>query len=229
MPKLNFISVCTDNYSMLYALRLHKRIYQVSSLDLNHYCITDRASELPGFVQPIRPFVHAEGWWNKMNLYCKDMPPGWLLYMDLDIVVQQNFDHELTTTLSNGFPLNAVSDAIGWHGQRFNSSFMLMQSGFRDDIFQKFKLEHSHAIKNPGGDQVWTGPLLRSDELWFIDDAFPNLKKNLKFHLATKEGGVYRLPKQIPPEVKLVDCSGRPKPHELGHLDYIRKNWHEVS
>ena len=61
-----------------------------------------------------------------------------------------------------------------------------------------------------------------------MDEAVPNLKKNLKFHLATRTARGYRFPTDIPEEVKMVDCSGRPKPHELAHLDYIRKNWHEV-
>ena len=229
MIAINLISVCTGSYSMAYAARLHRRVQGTSKLNFRHYCITDRANHLPDFVQAISPIIRAEGWWNKMNLYSKQMPLGWLLYMDLDIVVQRNFDDEVLFTIERGAPLNVVSDAIGWRGQKFSSSFMLLQSGFRDDIFEKFKADYLEAMKEPGGDQIWTGPLINPEELWYIDEAFPNLKKNLKFHLATRTAGGYNFPTDIPEEVKMVDCSGRPKPHELAHLDYIRKNWHEVQ
>jgi hypothetical protein len=75
-----------------------------------------------------------------------------------------------------------------------------------------------------GGDQVWTGP--RLDSVYYIDDDYPNLKKNLKFHLAKKIGNKLELPTHIECEIKLVDCGGRPKPHELEALPYVKENWH---
>lgn len=229
MPSINFVTVCLDKFPIVYAVKLHQSVKAKSKLMINHFCITDHPGRLPSFITTISPFFRFEGWWNKMNLYSMQMPSGWLLYMDLDIVVQRNFDDEVLFTIEKGVPLNVVSDAIGWRGQRFSSSFMLFQSGFRDDIFEKFKADYLEAMKEPGGDQVWTGPLINPQELWYVDEAFPNLKKNLKFHLATRTAGGYKFPIDIPEEVKMVDCSGRPKPHELAHLDYIRRNWHEVQ
>jgi len=53
-------------------------------------------------------------------------------------------------------------------------------------------------------------------------------KKNLKFDLATKVMEQYRFPEYIPHTIKIVDCGGRPKPHELEHLKYIKENWHDI-
>jgi hypothetical protein len=74
---------------------------------------------------------------------------------------------------------------------------------------------------------VWTGPQLHS--INYIDEAFPNLKKNLKFDLAKKnKKNQLEIPHEIDARIKLVDCGGRPKPHELEMLPYIKNNWHLV-
>ena len=62
----------------------------------------------------------------------------------------------------------------------------------------------------------------------FIDEQFPNLKKNLKFHLAKRDKDQFHVPRYLPPEVKLVDCGGRPKPDQLAFLPFIKSNWHDI-
>ena len=62
----------------------------------------------------------------------------------------------------------------------------------------------------------------------YIDEKFPNLKKNLKFDLAIKNGDKLSLPGRIDSTIKLVDCGGRPKPHDLHMLPYIKRNWHDI-
>ena len=36
------------------------------------------------------------------------------------------------------------------------------------------------------------------------------------------------LPTELPESIKLVDCGGKPKPHQLNMLPYIKQNWHDV-
>ena len=133
------------------------------------------------------------------------MPDGWLLYLDLDIVILQNFDEEITCTLKQGENINCVSDAINWMGVRFSSSFMLLRSGVRPDIYDDFIKNEKALVNKPGGDQVWIGPKL--DKVHYIDDSFPNLKKNLKFDLATKNKNEMNFPKVVDDRIKLIDCT----------------------
>ena len=37
------------------------------------------------------------------------------------------------------------------------------------------------------------------------------------------------LPLTISSDIKMIDCGGRPKPHELQALSYIKQNWHDVA
>ena len=227
---INLFTVCTDAYPIIYANKLHKRFSDVTKLDVNHFCITDQPNNLIGMVKPIAPFFKSKGWWNKLNLYSNSMPSGFILYMDLDIVIIKNFDLEILEMTNREEKMCCVSDAINWMGNKFSSSLMLFKSGVHNDIFNNFINEEKSINNNKGGDQVWTGPQL--DSVYYVDESYPNLKKNLKFHLGTRQANdpsKLTLPKNLSNEIKLVDCGGRPKPHELQILPYIKDNWHDIT
>lgn len=95
------------------------------------------------------------------------------------------------------------------------------------EVYAEWRRNYKELESFSGGDQVWTGKYVANKAL-YIDEHFPNLKKNLKFHLGQKVFGQWQFPNKIPNNVKTVDCGGRPKPHEIKHLSYIVKNWHEV-
>ena len=227
ISKINLITVCTDDYPMIYPLKLHRQFQKLTRLDVAHYCITDRPFELSGDITPVTPFIKSKGWWNKINVYSSQMPQGILLYMDLDIVLLQNFDTEIIAMSESENSMSCISDAITWMGEKFSSSLMCFESGKHNQIFERFAKFENAIIGREGGDQVWTGPQIES--IYYADEHYPNLKKNLKFDLAKKtpENSLVR-PLEIDSRIKLVDCGGRPKPHELEMLPYINKNWHLV-
>ena len=159
---INLVTVCTDKYPIIYAEKLHKQFKKLSNLEVTHYCITDRPSELPDFIKPIYPFKKSKGWWNKLNLFSSDMPPGNILYMDLDIVILHNFDDEISAMLKREESICCVSDAINWMDTKFSSSFMLFKSGVHKRIFKNFVENEKDINNNKGGDQVWTAPQIKS-------------------------------------------------------------------
>lgn len=222
---LNFVCVCTDRYPMKYAEILLKRFKSVTKLDFNYFCITDRPDEIKEHATPIAPFKKADGWWNKCNLFSPDMPSGTYLYMDIDIVIINNFDEEIQWTADNMSTAACISDAIHWMGEKFSSSMMMFKTGYHKAIFENFSQHSDHLTNREGGDQVWMGPQFA--DMLYIDEKFPDLKRNLKFHLATKNGNNLQLPGQLPASVKLVDCTGHPKPDQLGNVPYIKQNWHD--
>ena len=222
---LNFVCVCTDRYPIKYAEILIKRFKDATKLDFNYYCITDRPDEITDWATPLAPFKKAEGWWNKCNLFSEDMPKGICLYMDIDIVIMNNFDEEILWTIENMNSIACVSDAIHWMGEKFSSSMMIFKSGENAEIFDNFSAHYAELASREGGDQVWIGPQLQN--ILFIDEKFPHLKLNLKFHIAKREGNQLHLPQALAPSVKLVDCGGNPKPDQLGNVPYIKENWHD--
>ena len=175
---LNLVTVCTDNYPMIYPEKLHRRFSEVSNLDVSHFCITDRPEYVGPWASPIAPFKKTVKWWNKLNLFSTDMPEGYILYMDLDIVILHNFDEEILSVLKAGEEMNCVSDAIHWMGEKFSSSMMLFQSGSQAHIFESYLEADDDLVNRPGGDQVWAGPQLTS--VSYMDEAFPDLKKKFQ-------------------------------------------------
>lgn len=69
------------------------------------------------------------------------------------------------------------------------------------------------------GDQVWSG--IRLNSLAYIDNKFPNLKKNLKVHLSELSDVKIEMPLENCDIVKLADCGGGLKLHLLEILPYI--------
>jgi len=226
--RVNFLTVCTDAYPMVYAEKITKQLNKLSSIEFDAYCITDRPNEIDGWATPIKPKISANGWWNKLNLFSPGMPSGWNLYLDIDIVIAKEFDQELLWAIENTKSIACVSDAINWMGEKFSSSLMVFQTGSQDAIYEKFSNEHNQLKDRPGGDQVWMGPYL--SDITYLDEFFPDLKKNLKFDLAVKSDGLnLSLPKKISQKIKLIDCSGNPKPHQMSMVPYIFNNWHQVN
>ena len=226
MQPINFITVCTDNYPMTYAQKLHKQFNKLTKLKIHHYCITDRPDELPKFVTAIKPYKKSNGWWNKINLFNPEIPKGNVLYLDLDVVILNNFDEEIQFMQKREELMCCVSDAIEWMGVKFSSSLMFFKSGVHSKIFENFVKNESLINNREGGDQVWIGPQLSS--VCYVDEHYPNLKKSFKFHLAKRNSKKYEVPMIINDKIKLIDFGGKLKPHQFDKLPYIKKNWHLV-
>jgi hypothetical protein len=210
---------------MKYAEIITRQFLAKSNLRVDCYCITDRPEEVGDWAIAITPAIEANGWWNKLNLFSPEMPSGWILYLDLDIVIQDNFDEEILWTISQNYNLACIADAINWMGVSFSSSMMILRSGAMSEIFEVFRTNRPDLENLPGGDQVWVGPQLK--ELLYINDQYPFLKKNLKYDLAENPDATQLcFPSHLDSRIKLVDCGGNPKPHQLKRLPYIYRNWH---
>jgi hypothetical protein len=245
---LNLVTVCVDNYDLEYARKLITKVQQVSKFNIAPFCITDRPAA-QAFCNTVRPALNVPGWWNKIQVYNLNVTPEWTLYMDLDIVVQSNFDEEIQHVIDTGRKdtITCVSDALGWMDNKFSSSWMMFYGSNQVHIYNRFvdALDRDPSLCNfRGGDQVWIGHNVKPS-VDYIDDIFPYLKKNLKFDLAVQHDGIpndgitssfdsvtYKKWKwyndKIDPRIKLVDCGGRPKPHELQQLNFIKSNWFDV-
>lgn len=234
-----FVTVCTDAYDMGYARKIIKRFKELTDLEVNAYCITDRPDAISDIATPIEPpFGAGKGWWNKMKVYDSFYEEEFALYLDIDTVLIKNFDDDVSRAMNtlkeNRYKVACVSDAIGWKNNRYSSSMMVLKKGKMQKVWDLFKSESWRLFNYDGGDQVWTGKLLKTwesdgvSDVFYMDEKNTMLKLNLKFHLGHKIFGVWKFPLSIPSSCKIVDCGGRPKPHELEYLKYIEENWHDV-
>jgi hypothetical protein len=233
--KIALLTVCTDAYPMEYARKVITQFQRLSRFEVVPYCVTDRPAEIGDLAKTIQPpFGRNRGWWNKLVAYRNSIQERFIVYLDIDTVLVKNFDEEIETSidkLKNGYDVACVSDAIGWKNNKYSSSMMVLDNHNKsmDDIFEEFC--RTLPFDYDGGDQVFTGHVIQKykKKVYYIDETYKNLKLNLKFHLGQKILGQWKFPSYIPFECKIVDCGGKPKPHELGQLKYIKENWHDVE
>jgi len=151
------------------------------------------------------------------------MPEGWIVSLDVDLIILDSIKEELEYCFNNIKQIAAYTDAINWMNCKFSSSFMIFKSGSLNDIYQNFLSNYSKIENFPGGDQVWIAPQLRN--ILYIDEKFPNFKRSLKFDLSIKDGNYLHIPKTIESGIKIIDFHGRPKPHEVQQIPFIKENW----
>lgn len=226
--RINFMTVCTDKYSMVYARKIIKRFCDLTDYIVEPYCITDRPEQIADIATPLE--AHYKTWWNKCQLYSKAMPAGWNVYLDIDNVLIKNFDDVIEFAIKKNKKMAMLSDAILWMNNKYCSSMMIYETGRMHDVYERFVKVYKSIEDFAGGDQVWTGRYVDDKDICYLDEEYSNkFKQNLKFNLATKVMGHYKYPEFLLNSVKIVDCGGRPKPHELENLKYIKENWHDIG
>ena len=224
MSKFNFITTCGGPYSMEYANKSHNMMKRHAGMDFNSYCITERPSELSKEIKPISPSANVKGWWNKMLILDKSMPEGWIVVMDVDILIVNSIFEELNYAFDNTKEMAAYSDAINWRNCKLSTSLMIFKSGSLHHIYEKFILENpTNETYHGAGDQGWIYPQL--NDVLFLDEVFPSFKRSLKFDLSTKSIDSISIPPTLDSSIKIVDMHGRPKPHQISHIPFVKENW----
>lgn len=219
----HFITICVGSYAMEYANKSFSMMKRHAGMSFTPHCITDRPDQLDPAIHPITPSMEVTGWWNKMLAFGPDMPEGWIVVMDVDLLILQSIRQELEYGFAHVKEIGAYSDAIHWMGCKFSSSFMIFRSGELAHVYENFRQNYAQIEDHPGGDQVWLGPQLK--DVCYLDEAFPNFKRSLKFDLSKIDGHMLTIPNELSADIKIVDFHGRPKPHEITHVPFVRDHW----
>jgi len=219
----NFITTCGGPYSMDYANKAYSMMSRHAGMNFKAYCITERPDELRSEITGIAPGLDVKGWWNKVLAFGPDMPDGWIVVADIDLIIANSIKEELEYCFNNVKQIAAYADAIHWMGCKFSSSFMVFRKGALNSIYENFKSKHAELANYPGGDQVWIGPQL--EHVVYIDEIFPNFKRSLKFDLSELSPTTIKLPIEISKDIKIVDFHGRPKPHQIATHSFVKDNW----
>jgi hypothetical protein len=154
-----------SKYSQLDLERLQVMVERNCTLPFVIYCLTDNVDDLPaGFVGiKVDPKLDLEKYWWKLCLFNL----GWnetVLYFDLDIIIQKNFDYVFDNIKENSIKCLDTSNVGAYYpydGRKdniliippvtINSSIMLFNPSFQQHLFDLF-------MKNPDFNMVkWWG------------------------------------------------------------------------
>ena len=135
---INLVVACVGGYDMEYANKSVSMFRRNVDLDVSAYCITDRPELLDATITPIEPKPVVSGWWNKTIAFSPDMPKGWTVVIDLDVVIIGNITRIIEYAIENTLQMATYNDALHWHGCKMSSSFMIFRSGSLAHIYEKF-------------------------------------------------------------------------------------------
>ena len=229
MEPINFITVCTEKYTSEYAnksLNMFKRNYDG---EFKSFCITDKCNEINKEYTCIMKHHNLFGWWNKISIFDQDLPYENTLYVDLDLLIMNDITKVISFASKNisNYEIACFADHISWHGIKFGSAFMFFNQSKMRWLFSNFIINIEKNIKTGGGDQVWIGSKLSN--VLYLEDHFNNLVKSLKFDLSSKseDGSKINIPLNINKDFLMLNCHGRPKPHQLLEMGWppIKSIW----
>lgn len=229
------------NYSAEYVNRLYRSAGRHLSLEFTPICITENADGLDPGIETIKPPLELPGYWNKMFLFSDILPPGEVLYLDIDQLITGDITPFVEACRETQKPLSGSKDAIAWLGVKLNSSWLHFHSPDLKPIYDDFVAELPASLETPGGDQayIWN----KTKDIFFVEDIFPQAIRSFKFQLCKKipsttndsysenvdyavhNNNVYLYPMTLDPDIKIVNFHGYPKPHHLIHLNWVEEHW----
>lgn len=62
-------------------------------------------------------------------------------------------------------------------------------------------------------------------DIYFVDEGVPAAVKSFRFELCEVEAQSLRIPLEIERDVRVINFHGRPKPHELAQVPWVRQHW----
>jgi len=186
--------------------RLYRGVSRNINIDFDFHCISNRETKY----NTIPLVTDSDGFWNKIELFRKDLFNGPRLYFDLDVVICDDITPMIEScTDSKLYMVEEPYRAI------HNSSVMLWNQDY-SDLYDNYVTNQADIVREH--DDVTRQGVLG-------DQAY--IGENIEHNIIDK--------KYIDWEHHKVDCdyvdptvlifTGRKKPHLNQHLDVVKNNW----
>ena len=143
-----------DKFSPEHVNRLYRMAKKNISLPFNFYCWTEDATGIYDDVKiiPLDQTLDLEAWWWKLTLFKENKLSGVSLFLDLDVVIQNNIDHlfdiaehnKLTLIDRSIFSFSIIDTETNRHTYErmsqsmYNSSIMIWYANENQDLYNKF-------------------------------------------------------------------------------------------
>jgi hypothetical protein len=208
-----------DLYGIDYVEKLYNSVKRNLSIPHHFYCITEHEN-VPYGVQRIEAPNNSKGWWQKVNLFRKDLFPeeldslnqcqyGRVIYLDLDVVITGSID-EIASS-SGEFVMIENFGPNKKHAAHNSSIVLWNPSTLSQNISDAFDVEVTRELH---GDQCW---------IWRVMDShITNFRKDLvDSYKYSKRSDWKRSRGEVSP---VMIFHGNPKPHQCNDT-WVKKNW----
>lgn len=186
-----------------YVSKLRASVARYLAAPHRFVCLTDDPTRHPGVecqALPRRQKDGLVGWWAKLYLFTRDRFEGRVLYLDLDTIVVGALD-----ALADAKGIVHLKD-WGWTKNDYCSAIMAWDAGEHSEIWERYTPQVPFDYR---GDQDWITAL----------GGWPALPKGLavSYRYESKGGP--------PAGAAVVQCHGKPKPHEMPPEHWAHQHW----
>jgi len=194
------------SYSEDYVDRLYRGINRNINIDFNFYCISNRETKY----NTIPLTLDSDGYWNKIELFRKDLFDGPVLYFDLDVVICNDITPMIKScTIDKLYMVEEPYQSI------HNSSVMLWNQNY-SYLYDRY-VNNQSTIVNEYTDTDRQGAL--------GDQAY--ISENVEHEVIDQKYIAWEHHKiktdVVDPTILIF--TGKKKPHLNRNLDIIRNNW----
>ena len=187
-------------YGPEYVHRLRNGVARNLKADHRFVCITDDPVGLECETAPIDSDYR--GWWQKVTLFRREPYgiKGWMLYLDLDVVVTGGLD--VLLPVKGDFA--TIRDFC--RPRTYSSSVMLLEAGSHPEVAEDITPVDMRRMR---GDQDWISLKIRHADIW------P--------HAWVRSYKQDYQQEKVSPGTRLVVFHGEPKPHECD--GWVKETW----
>jgi len=222
------INVCCvfygKKYSSDYVQRLYNMVQRHLTVPHQFYCFTDHinlSNTLSGNIiykdLPVKGF---EGWWNKLQLFNKDIGlKGVNLYFDLDVVILKNIDCFATYGDDNSF---SILKEFNQPTIIFNSSIMKWNNKTSSFIWDEYDKNFGDYVLYNTDQHVVTKLIMNNDILKLYPDewtfSYKWFSRKKPRHLISEQTF------ELDHNANVAVFHGKPNPHESDQ-QWVKDNW----
>ena len=222
------INVCCvfygNKYTSDYVQNLYNMVERHLTVPYKFYCFTDHVNMYDQVYGKIiykdLPLKGYEGWWNKLQLFNKDIGlEGVNLYFDIDVVITKNID--CFATYGNESSFSILRD-FNQPTPIFNSSIMKWNNKTASFIWDEYDKNFGDYVLYVTDQHVISKLVTNNDILKLYPDEW-----TFSYKWFSRKKPRYNVSEQtfeLDPNAKVAIFHGKPDPHE-SNQNWVKNNW----
>lgn len=218
-------------YNSEYVNNLYEMCKRHTTYEFEFVCVTDDKRSLNSEITILDLPPNLQGWWIKPYMFSDELGlDGTILYMDLDVVIANNFDKLWTFAPNHWCVIRDFTRVMRPKWDRYNSSIIRFDHGQLNHVWEKYKVNRRNIERRFFGDQDYLWEADKSAMLW-PDKWIQSWKWEIRKSREYKPGGTKGNRKlkfiedvKPSPECCITVFHGDPNPHNCDD-PWVVENW----